>query len=395
MTIKTSFFKIIIISFFTSALFPFCTPSIPEALKEKQKLHLSNSWQELPNYPQKTGRSDDLSFVSPEKGWVVNSQGVLHKTEDGGDNWQLQLEKPGSFFRCLVFKDSLHGWLGTLGMDDKYLSSNDSITLYETQDGGKNWQPTKIIGPYPKGLCGMQKVNDSVMVACGRVRGPSYFLKTTDGGKTWISKNLDDKAGSLVAAHFFDKNKGILIGGTTRDKVECRSLVLATEDGGESWDTLYISQQKGEYLWKIAFPSRQIGYISVQRNTRKGRFYFLKTTDGGQTWQEKIYTEEPYAIAQGIGFIDEKTGWIGGSFRYSYETRDGGETWNAVASGKGINNFQVLEDGIAYMTGRGVYKLTYLQPLQKGQHLTYFDNGKAETAKTYKNGMLNLSLIHI
>ena len=364
-----------------------CKTPLPPALVYRQKLYTSNSWRHLDSYPQKRGRTDDLSFVTPEIGWVVNSQGKQFKTTDGGENWDLQFTKEGSFFRCIVFKDSLNGWLGSLGTDDEYLYSTDSIILYETMDGGENWAPKEIKGEYPKGLCGMQKINDDVLVACGRVRGPSYFLKSTDGGKTWHSKNLNHVAGSLIAPYFYDEKNGILVGGTTRDKENCRSLILSTNDGGENWDTLFISTQKGEYLWKVSFPNRNNGFISVQRNNEDGITNLLKTTDGGKTWSEFQYTKEQY-YAQGIGFLNDTLGWIGGSFQHSYETRDGGKTWYPVSTGLGINNFQFIGNSTGYMVGRGVYKLESMEPLKNGWEISKYNDGKIRKKEFYKNGKL-------
>ena len=318
----------------------------------------------------------------------MNSQGKQYKTTDGGETWELQLNKDGSFFRCIVFKDSLNGWLGTLGTDDEYLYSTDSIILYETKNGGKDWTPKEIKGEYPKGLCGMQKINDDVLVACGRVRGPSYFLKSTDGGETWHSKNLNHLAGSLIAPHFFDEKNGILVGGTTRDKENCKSLILSTNDGGENWDTLFISSQKGEYLWKVSFPSEKNGFISVQRNNKNGKTNLLKTTDGGKTWEEYEYTKEPY-YAQGIGFANDSIGWIGGSFQHSYETRDGGKTWHPVSTGLGINNFQFIGEHTGYMVGRGVYKMENLEAFKNGWEISHYNNGEIKNKDFYKNGKLN------
>lgn len=365
-----------------------CKTPLPPALAERQKLYTSNTWRHLDSYPQKRGRTDDLSFVTPELGWVVNSQGKQFKTTDGGETWDLQFTKEGSFFRCIVFKDSLNGWLGALGTDDEYLYSTDSIILYETKDGGENWVPKEIKGDYPKGLCGMQKVSENVLVACGRVRGPSYFLKSTDGGATWVSKNLDHVAGSLIAPYFYDENNGILVGGTTRDKKNCRSLILSTEDGGENWDTLFISSQKGEYLWKVSFPNKNNGFISVQRNNKDGITNLLKTTDGGKTWEEFQYTNEHY-YAQGIGFANDTLGWIGGSFQHSYETRDGGKTWYPVSTGLGINNFQFIGDKTGYMVGRGVYKLENFDALKNGWDISYYNNNAIRNKDYYKNGKLN------
>jgi Uncharacterized protein related to plant photosystem II stability/assembly factor len=290
-------------------------------------------------------------------------------TEDGGGTWQLQFKKDSSLFRSLVFADSLNGWLGTIGLHEEDLYSNDSVVLYETHDGGWNWKPTVISGGYPTGICGLQKVTDNMVVGCGRVRGPSYFIKTTDKGMTWKSTNLDDMAGALIVPHFFDEKNGILIGGTTKDKETSRALILSTQDGGESWEKSYESLQTGEYCWKVVFPSRAIGYISIQRNMNDGKFNFLKTEDGGKSWKEMEFAKQHY-FTQGIGFMDDRVGWIGGSSVYgTYETKDGGRTWDSVPQfGKGLNKFQFFGDTLGYAAGKLIYKIEKKKNIKPAKH---------------------------
>ena len=326
-------------------------------LQKTASIDYERRWTQLKSYPETTGRNDDLYFITPQKGWVINNQGRLYHTNDGGKTWELQFEKEDSFFRAIVFADSLNGWLGTIGLDDHYLYSSDSIILYETHDGGKNWQPTTIQGDYPTGICGLQKVTDNFIVGCGRVRGPAHFLKTIDKGKNWTSVDLSEQVGALIVPHFFDEQNGLLIGGSTRDKKTSHAMVLSTNDGGSTWNEVFRSSQAGEYCWKIVFPTEQIGYISVQRNIDEGNFYFLKTVDGGRNWKEQKYADKHY-FTQGIGFINKDIGWIGGSSSYgTYETQDGGQTWSKVTVGKGINKFQFFGDSLGYVAGGRLYKI--------------------------------------
>jgi len=362
-----------------------CSPKYSTELNQVKDKNYNVGWSKLDNYPIKYGRSDDLHFFNEHEGLVINSEGYLSYTKDGGENWEIVHENKGTFFRCIEFKNRQEGWLGTIGTDDPHLSSSDTIAMYETKDGGLTWSPVKFEGPNPKGLCGLQKVNDDLIVGCGRVRGPSYFIKTVDGGKIWQSQNLDHVAGSLIAAHFFDQDNGLLIGGTTRDKENSRSLVLSTEDGGISWDTVYLSEQKGEYPWKFAFPNRNKGFISIQRNVKDGQFYHLQTKDGGKNWKEVVHSKDYYYV-QGIGFLNERIGYMGGSNRKTYETRDGGNTWTPYANiGNGFNNFQFFENGTAYGTGFGVFKsdnvLSNLNLIE-----SHFENGQIESSYQIQNG---------
>lgn len=368
------------------ALFTACNKQVPAVFKSQQDLRYSHSWEKLENYPVRSGRSDDLYFFTPQKGFVINSLGYLFQTNDGGQSWETKFRKERTFFRCLTFKNEEKGWLGTLGTGDVALRSTDTISLYETRDSGNTWTPTEFMGPYPKGLCGLQTVSNNMIVGCGRVRGPSYFIKTKDGGDTWYSYDYNHLAGSLIAPYFYDEQHGILIGGTTTEKINCRSLILETFDGGTTWDTLYISKQRGEYCWKVSFPSEQKGFISIQRNVDDGYFYVLETNDGGQSWKENIYIDEPDYV-QGIGFINESVGWMGGSTKWTMETRDGGESWQRMADvGRGFNKFQFFGDSLAYGVGFGVFKMNDLQPLPNGFVTTHFPDGTIKSTLQYEKG---------
>ena len=73
----------------------------------------------------------------------------------------------------------LNGWAGNVGYGE--FGATDTMNLYETSDGGVSWVPfDNFTGPEPTGICGLQVINDTVMCAVGRVRGPAFFAKTTN-----------------------------------------------------------------------------------------------------------------------------------------------------------------------------------------------------------------------
>ena len=77
---------------------------------------------------------------------------------------------------------------------------------------------------------------------------------------------------------------------------------------------------------------------------------------GGATWEEKIFRQSYYFV-QGIGFINETTGWIGGNSSIpTLQTTDGGDTWFSADFGVRVNRFRFLGDSLGYAVGRSVYK---------------------------------------
>lgn len=341
---------------------------------------LGQTWQTLTNVPILT-RYNDVYFITASLGWIVNGSGQIYRTVDGGGSWQKQFEEPRAHFRSIGFFDAQNGWTGNVGPGE--FSATDSTTLYHTQDGGQTWQPMNtFLGPKPRGLCGMHVVNDSVICAVGRVRGPAFFARTADRGATWQAQNMSAYAAGLIDVYFFHPDTGIAVGLTNATHSNANGVILYTANGGQTWQKRFTTTRAGEWCWKISFPSRKVGYVSLQRNSATP-IYFLKTTDGGRTWQEKLFSSSYYFV-QGIGFVDERNGWIGGNSSFpSYQTKDGGDTWQSAGFGASMNRVRFLSDTLGYAVGRTVYK--YTKPATAVTVQTHELPGAFELAQNFPN----------
>ena len=312
------------------------------------------SWQEVPTAPSGP-RHDDGYFINEKLGWVVNGNGQIWKTTNGGDTWIKQFDKSTIYFRSVGFFDSLYGIAGNLGTDE-FGGQTDTNLIYRTTNGGVSWNPiNNFIGTKPRGVCGISVVNDSVIYGVGRVRGPVYFLKSTDKGLTWLTENMEQYAVDLMDIYFTSSDTGFIVGGNGNPNQNSNGIILYTSDAGNTWANVFTSSQLGEWCWKISFPSKNVGYVSLQRNVGSP-VNFIKTTDGGQTWFEKQFTNFAYYV-QGMGFANDTLGWAGGNSTYTtYETTDGGETWHDAGFGYRVNRFRMLNDSVGYAMGRTVYK---------------------------------------
>ena len=315
------------------------------------------NWIELPNAPIVT-RFNDIQFLNENQGWAVNGWGQIYHSPDGGETWEMQFEQTSSHFRSVGFFDELNGWVGNVGEGE--FGATDSTNLYYTEDGGVSWFPfNDFTGPLPKGLCGIQVISDSVLYAVGRVRGPGFFVKTSDKGVNWTSYSFNQyvSVAGLIDLHFFSPDTGFIVGLTDADHNQSRGIVLKTTDGGETWMPVHISSRLGEWAWKIHFPSKNVGYVSLQRNY-ESPIYFLKTVDGGATWDEMLFMNDYYFI-QGIGFIDENLGWMGGNSSYpTFVTTDGGHNWSSADFGSRVNRLDFINNNIGFACGETIYKYT-------------------------------------
>ncbi len=315
----------------------------------------SSGWTLLPNAPARDGvnRHEDVVFVSPSTGWIVNLSGEIYKTTDGGDTWTRQLvaqTRDGEpvLFRSVAFANEQIGWVGSL--------TDGSDILYETRDGGQTWQDiTSRLGDVEGlGLCGLWAASEQVIYGVGRYTSPARLFKSTDGGQTWTVRDMSPIAETLVDVFFFDEQHGFIIGADNPNLVFAHALVLETRDGGQTWTVRHRSSGLGEWGWKISFPTPQTGYVSIEKFSGAK---FLKTTDGGQSWSEFVIRGS--SPLQGIAFVTENTGWASGRGVTSVTT-DGGQTWARETSALdgNINRFFMVNDSLGYAVGAHVHKFT-------------------------------------
>jgi photosystem II stability/assembly factor-like uncharacterized protein len=337
-------------------------------------------WQLLQNSPVANSRTDDIWFFDALTGWLVNSSGYVCKTEDGGNNWTpkffLAPNLPSlPYLRCMSWANRQIGWFGSvtgLGGDDlqhppvntpsQYLQT----LLYQTTDGGETWRPVENLPEgSPAGICGFHAVNERVAYGSGTndpgLPGPA-IIKTTDNGASWELIDMREYASNLIDIYFFDEDNGFVVGGLIDPKAEIdykaypvprlsrygqvKPVILRTKDGGKSWTNTVANIKNfeaGEWGWKIQFLNQTHGFISLE-NFRDASI--LVTKDGGKSWAKKHVAKDqkPKSPAinndlEGIGFINERQGWVGGwgfedlsapvgGLENSY-TEDGGETWIA------------------------------------------------------------------
>lgn len=317
------------------------------------------------NAPLANSRTDDIWFIDSRRGWAVNSNGHILHTSDGGNTWQRQFSATGVYLRCVGFANERRGWVGTV---------TESRRLFQTSDGGVTWTRVENLPPQaPPAICGLSVVNERVVYAAGTnfPNRRTGVIKTVDGGASWTGMEMGERATLLVDIFFQDERRGWVVGGKADvpnpGREDVIPVVLFTEDGGQTWENRLAGMEaqlpRGEWGWKIQFLNETVGYVSLE-NFEDGAI--LKTRDGGRTWT-RITINDPQnnANLEGIGFIDENLGWVGGwgdrdgIGGFTSETRDGGRTWtDANHVGNRINRFRFIREPelVGYASGRTVYK---------------------------------------
>ncbi|MCC6477873.1 MAG: hypothetical protein IT552_01505 [Sphingomonadaceae bacterium] len=328
-----------------AAIAIFATPSV---FAESE-----TGWKKLPTVPFR-GKQDDISFVDAFHGWYGNGEGKLYRTIDGGDSWEKVWDQPGTFIRALGFVDQQVGYLGNVGTN-YYPGVTDTHPLYRTADGGRSWQAVsaegidKVVGICSIDILPVKRIfqgelrTSHIVTTAGRVGGPATMLRSEDDGASWKVIDLSEHAGMILDVKFHDPKTGFVCASGVSATGEGDAVMLMTRDGGKSWKPVWRSKRKLENVWKMSWPSRKVGYATVQSydEAAGNRRVVIKTVDGGKSWKEILLVDEAGIREFGVGFVDTMRGWVGTS-KGGFETRDGGKSWQRIEFGRAVNKIRVV-----------------------------------------------------
>jgi photosystem II stability/assembly factor-like uncharacterized protein len=178
-----------------------------------------------------------VTMIDAERGWAVGDWGVVLSTSDGGATWADRSLGQDVVLSAVCFADDRHGWIvGEFG------------TVLATADGGAAWTPQSA--GTEKTLFGVAFSSPERGWAVGM---DGLVLRTRDGGVTWEVQRGQAGAGSLEELGFMDllTNPGlydIAIGRTAGWIVGDTGTVLATTDGGETWEARKLPED-ARLLW--------------------------------------------------------------------------------------------------------------------------------------------------
>ncbi|MBW8359658.1 MAG: T9SS type A sorting domain-containing protein [Weeksellaceae bacterium] len=275
------------------------------SLDSNQLLHTTNggiNWNIVtPNSTDVTWGADApgsrISFISPTTGWVIKTFGnidntplgaVLYKTTNGGNTWTKTVLSNtfGDLGVKVQFVDANNGWILLYNM------STDTPTFLKTTDGGTTWVPTN-----GGGIFYYLNSTTGYSFAAGPNLPPPYTIsKTTNGGATWTTLYTDSTPGGLTAMQFLDINQGWVVGDNGK--------IMKTTNGGTTWTSTTPPGSENYNDLLVNFVDSNTGWISARDNNL---FFMLHTTNGGNTWTQQLlpFSSRVYSAY----FWDANNGW--------------------------------------------------------------------------------------
>jgi len=144
----------------------------------------------------------------------------------------------------------------------------------------------------------------------------TVIIGSDDGGRTWDLQNFDpERQQPIMDIHFLDGENGLAIG--------AYGLMLATADGGATWEDHYVSDEE----WHL----NALLDIGAGRLMIAGEAGFsYRSTDNGETWEviEMPYQGSMFGIVGNRGCV-----LVFGLRGHAQESCDGGDSWLELATG--------------------------------------------------------------
>lgn len=171
-------------------------------------------------YPEQqlkvSGPLNAVYFVNQQKGWVVGSGGRLMRTEDGGNNWQVEVLPGVDTLYSVKFVTTQKGWVSGTGG-----------AIYRTTDG-LTWQKEEVDREVD--IYSMHFTDSLHGWACGAQN--TILKRESAAGQParWVSFSMPGEPLTFKwrDVFFVDAENGWLVGQTGR--------IYKTTDGGATWN---------------------------------------------------------------------------------------------------------------------------------------------------------------
>ncbi len=265
-----------------------------------------------------------IEFVNENTGWAIVSSGEIYTTSDAGITWNLQYTVSHGSLNAMHFIDEQTGWI-----------AGGSGNLYKTENGGDSWQEIEIdvetsgFASVTYNSITFDQAGNGLLV--GRISSNNNItLRTNDGGETW-----EDSFSTTTyrAVQFVDDQIAWKVGED--------SIVRKTTDAGETWSNHSVTESTRD-LWYMHFVDESTGWVMSNR----GNLY--KTIDSGENWIDQSLTGDYNAVFA----LNSDKAWVAGDLGAFKETTDGGSTWQSdyqTLTNRNIRSVQLTSDNSGWL----------------------------------------------
>jgi len=316
-----------------------------------------------------------LSFLDSLTGFVAGKQGTIMKTTDGGSTWLNQNSNINTDIIDLFMLNDRYGWALS------YVWFVDTSAWYgaiflKTTNGGDTW----LNEQFPVNEIYLKSVRflDSLH---GWVGGQSgSLLETSDGGTSWQRAAVDSSIFANLTVskiRFYSSSVGLAVGGI----LDLAGVVWRTTNGGQRWTATGVSPEPVLDIHRID----SLNIIGVVGDLEYGAGV-IRSTDGGDNWEYE--TLNIFGQPASLSFRTTTEAWspLGFVQRLLY-TKDTGTTWFTVKTPGLVTVFDLVftDSTTGYAVGDSGVVLKYSPVVTGVQEIQSLTPAAAGLSQNYPN----------
>jgi photosystem II stability/assembly factor-like uncharacterized protein len=202
---------------------------------------------------------------------------------------------------------------------DRLVAVGEQGVIVLSDDNGKSFRQAKAV-PIDSALTAVTFTDAGHGWAVGHW---GAIIATADGGETWQLQRVDSSVDQpLFSVAFKNAKEGWAVG--------LWSLLLHTDDGGKTWTADQLqpppgSKKADRNLYKVFIDGAGSLYIAAELGS------VVRSTDGGKSW---VYLSTGYAGSFWTGLAaSDGSLFVAGLRGNLYRSVDGGNSWMALDSG--------------------------------------------------------------
>lgn len=308
--------------------------------------------------PRSSGIADDASLndlcAVGNYLWSVGERGVIVDSSDGGLNWRVRLMPFECSLSSVNFLTDKIGFVGGTVFDS--FSRQHQGIIVATVDGGKSWEiaagvavGTMIEKPGAKTQIGLPPIsyvrffdldNAIAIAAPYRVNSRSHVLRTEDGGISWQSLESDVADTRWTNAAFVTSRDGILAGrGNSYGAVAADQVITLSQPESTMRQVKSASLTRGGRGWLVGDGGLILG-----------------SDNGGISWKPQV-AGLPKSVIDVFDFrsVDQRNEatCVVGSPGNTVFLNSGGGDWNlkSLPGSTPLNSIKFVDDSTLVAVG--------------------------------------------
>ena len=307
------------------------------------------NWQNL-FFKLRNYNFNKIIFINSNLSYLAGNNGEFYKSTNGGDNWiDKSLPSYGNF-KDVLFLDMLTG------------IAISSSNILKTSNSGDNWN-----SKYSSAMSYNQisKTNSSLFTS-GNVyyTGPGGWhmwyceiVKSSNIGDSWnqVYSTSSQDMNSFINVYFFNDTSGLMLN---------KNIIYKTSNSGITWTQIFAGNSTEYYKW-FYFINNTTGFSIGLQDNYYSHEIMRKTTNQGYNWSN-VNLNIGYEIdIKSIYFQNNNTGFLTGITFPDVgrsgdimKTTDGGENWFKINNsampflfGKGLTNITFTNSMTGFITG--------------------------------------------